>query len=210
MKLNFIHDSNYADVIKVASKFTSKHAHRPTLFFVNHDKDGSIVATDSHKFIKVNGIHGFDKDYLVHPKTLEFATGNYPDVENRIGASVDNPTKIELNKEQIAIWLQLHRSINQLSKHYDARNRVVKLTVTEKIMMKIGRENSVEMELPFTNITGGHYFNYNAEYMRDCLEVHHVLGTNKLSIVISGPMRPVQLIGDNGDVKSGLVPVRSM
>lgn len=208
MSLNFIHSDKYADAIKVASKFTGTNSRRPTLLFVNHDKDGSIVATDSHKLIKVNNIHGFDANYLVHPKTLEFATGNYPDVEKSLGASVDEPTKIELNKEQIAIWLQLHRSINQLAKHYEQRNRVVNLLAGEGIMLTIGKENHVDMDLPFQNIVGKESFNYNAEYMRDCLEVHHVLGTENLDIIINGPMRPVQLIGDGGAVLSGLVPVR--
>lgn len=203
--MDLIHSDKYADAIKIASKFTSKHSGRPILLFVNHKEDGSMEATDSHTFVKVKNIHGFKTNYLVHPKTLEFATGNYPDLTRAIGG-VDKPTKVELTKEQIAIWLQLHRSINQLSKHYDPQNRTVNLNADKGILLTIGKKNHVDMDLPFRNVIGSGSVNYNAEYMRNCLEAHHVLGTEKIELLINGKMRPIILSGD--DVISGLTPIR--
>src|SRR5690625_3849042 len=103
MTLKFIHSIKYADAIKVASKFTATNGRRPIFLFVNHKKDGAIEATDSMAFMQVKYIPGFDKNYLVHPKTLEFATGNYPNLDDAIGKYGDD-TVITLNKKQISIW----------------------------------------------------------------------------------------------------------
>ena len=208
MTLNFIHSDKYADAIKVASKFTETNNHRPILLFVNHRTDGMIEATDSKAFIQIKNIHGFDKNYLVHPKTLEFATGNYPNLDKSIGEYGDD-TVITLNKKQISIWLQLHRSINQLSKSFDPFNRTVHMDINKQISLSIGDVNAVDIDLPSEAIGGKGVFNYNVEFMRNCLEVHQVLGTNELQINVRGKYQPVVLCDTKRDVVCGFSPIRT-
>lgn len=207
MNLNFIHSDKYADAMKVASKFTGIDSRRPMLLFVNHRTDGMIEATDSIAFIQVKNIHGFDENYLVHPKTLEFATGNYPNLDKPIGEYGDD-TVITLNKKQIAIWLQLNRSINQLSKSFDPFNRTVHMDIDKQVSLSIGDVNAVDIDLPSEAISGNGVFNYNVEFMRNCLEVHQVLGTNELQIHVRGKYQPVVLCDEKRDVVCGFLPIR--
>lgn len=207
MTLNFIHSNQYSDAMKVASKFTGKHKGRPLLFFVNHKEDGTIEATDSIAFVRIEKMHGFDKDYLVHPKTLEFATGSYPDLERAIG-NYGEDTVITLNKKQISIWLQLHRSINQLSKSFDPINRTVQMNVDKNISLSIGDDDSVNINLPSGNVSGEGLFHYNAEIMRNCLEVHQILGTDELQIHVRGKYQPIVLSDVNREVVCGLLPIK--
>src|SRR5690625_2928974 len=138
----FLHSPKYGQAMKVAKKFTTNNARRPILTFVNHDKDGSIVATDGCRAVRVKDIHGFKEDYLIHPHTLEFAKGKFPDTE-KIFDDLKGESTIRLNKEQIKIWLQMHKSLNQFIRNIYGTNYHVTLEFAEDITFKISGENEM-------------------------------------------------------------------
>lgn len=211
--LDFIHKENYGKAMQVAKKFTNKGSMRPVLTFVNHEKDGSIHATDSHKAVFIKDIHGFDKDYLVHPNTLEFATGNYPDVKD-IFEKAKGDSTIVLNKEQLSIWLQMHKSLNQLVRQNYSHREFVTLELKDELTLKIADQNEVAIKLPYEQYNNTlendklPRVSYNQAYMRDCLEAHAKLGSSYVEIVINHSFKPILLNGD-AQVKSLLQTVRT-
>lgn len=212
MSINFIHADKYAKAIKIASKFTEKKTVRPILIFVNHTIDGEIQATNSQKLIRVKQIHGFKNDYLVHPNTLEFATGKFPDINDTYQIK-ETDAIIELNKDQIDIWLQIHRSINQLVRNSYKSEYVTLNFNEESVKLSVGMDNIIQIKLPYKNIKEHSELkvltkiHYDQELFRDCLEAHSVLGTKKLEIRLSGFAKPVVLRGDS-IVETVFLPMR--
>ena len=204
--LEMVHSKKYADAIKVASKFTAKNNVRLILTMVHHKANGDIMATDSHHAIIVKSVHGFKKDYMVNTKSLEFAKGEYPLEEDIF--QQDTKTLIRLNKEQIRIWLQMHKSMNQLSKLPTINNFLdVKIT-KDSIRFEISSQN-IEFTLPFEEIQTEQKIkiSYDIELMRNALEAHVVLDSNELIIGIESKFRPIFL--DNlADVKALVLPIR--
>ncbi|WP_416149465.1 hypothetical protein ACM26V_00250 [Salipaludibacillus sp. HK11] len=208
--LHFIHSDRYADVIELSKKFVSNNLTRPILLFVEHKDDGSIVATDSIKALIVNNIHGFTGSYLVNPKTLEFATGKYPDTKKMM-SSDDYKRSITLNQEHVRIWLQMHRSMNQMFKTiYRDRNNVVAITITaDKANFEIpSPEDGLTYSLPFEEIISEREtIHYNNESMRDALHVFEKLKSKFITISFSGKLTPI-LLSDGEDISVLITPVR--
>lgn len=212
MSINFIHSDKYAKAIKIASKFTEKRTVRPILIFVNHTNEGEIQATNSQKLIRVKNIHGFKDSYLVHPTSLEFATGNYPNIDETYEIKKSDAI-IELNKEQIDIWLQIHRSINQLVRQSYKTEHVTLKFDRESVMLMVGRDNTIQIHLPYksaqehSELSDLTKIHYDQELFRDCLAAHSILGTKNLEIRLSGVVRPVVLKGDS-IVETVFTPMR--
>lgn len=206
--MEFIHTDKYGQAFKIAEKFVSSHKHRPVLTYINHVSDGTMFATDSHVAIKIKDIHGFKEDYLVNPHTIDFAKGNYPDVD-RIIKLPETDFTIKLNKEQIRIWLQMHRSLNQVIKQsYKGRNYVT-LEFNEVINLKIDDKNEITVNLPYEDYNKPEELkniSYNVAYMRDCLEAHTVMESESVEITVNG-MKPI-FLDNKVDVVSLVLPVR--
>ncbi|WP_096269477.1 hypothetical protein [Paucisalibacillus globulus] len=206
--IEYLHADKYGQAMKIARKFTGDGKTRPILSFVFHDKDGSIVATDSHRAIRIKNIHGFKEDYLIHPNTIDFAKADYPDTKKVFGEKGN--ISITLNKEQIKIWLQMHKSINQLIEKVYGRYTHVTLAFDEKITFKIKNENEIEFTLPYSDFDkpDTNKVTYDPKYMRDALEAHTTMGSEIVNIIINGQMRP--MIIENGlDVEAVVLPVRT-
>lgn len=207
--IEFIHGAKYGKAMKMARKFTANNVNRPILTFVNHDKDGSIVATDSYGALRVKNIHGFKENYLVHPHTLEFAKGKFPDTDDIIDDLKGTPT-IRLNQQQIKIWLQMHKSLNQFIRNIYGTNYHVTLEFSEDITFKIAGENEMSFKLPFEDYKQPEKVgkvSYDQSLMRDALDAHFIMESESIDIVIKGSHSPILL--DNGiDVQTIVTPKR--
>ncbi|WP_188453768.1 hypothetical protein [Virgibacillus oceani] len=146
--IEYIHSDKYGEALKVAKKFTGNGNLRPLLTFVQHNKNGSIVATDSRRAIRISNIHGFDETHLIHPHTVEFAKGKFPETA-KLFDDTKGETTIQLNRFQIKVWLQMHKSINQLIKKAFGRYSNVSLELGEEINFRIKGENEVAFKLPY-------------------------------------------------------------
>lgn len=207
--IEYLHGNKYPKAMKIAKKFVGKSALRPVLLFTHHRKDGAITATDSHKAIIINDIHGFNENYLVHPNTGEFGKGDYPDVEKQLHTD-GYETAIKLNEDNLKVWLQIHKSINQLTKSIYGSNTPVKLSFSDELKLKIDDKNGNELsiDLPHKRFNKqNHSINYRPELMRDALEAHVVMGSKNVSIKMRGEVRAIHL--DNGkDVRTVVMPTR--
>lgn len=210
MTIEFIHKENYGIALQVAKNFTSKSSMRPILQYVQHTGKGTIYATDSHCLVEVKDIHGFEEDKLIHPNSFQVATGIYPNVEkivnDSLGASV-----ITLDKEQIKIWLQMHKSLNQLLKKGYRHRSHVTVDLTDGVNIVIDDDNETEIRLPYGEFNPQDdikQISYKPEIMRDCLEAHVKLNSDYIHFKIQSQLRPIVLDNEK-DVKTLALPVRT-
>ncbi|MEE3950739.1 hypothetical protein [Peribacillus frigoritolerans] len=213
-EVNFIHKDSYGTALEVVKKFVGQTFTRPILTYAFHAANGDVMATDSHRAIHIKDVHGFEKDYLVQPKSYMFATGSYPDL-----CTVMNKEKhalaITLNKNQIKLWLQLFKSMNNTLKVMKSsiRNKVVTFNFTENGVIaevKIDAENTFETILPTQAFEVPNFkkISFSAEYMRDALEAHFKLNSEQLKMYFLTKMTPI-ILDDEAQVKTIILPVRN-
>lgn len=214
VQFEFVHKDLYGIGIEVVRKFVAQGQSRPILTYALHDKNGDVLATNSHKAIHIKGIHGFKEDYLVNPKNYMFARGAYPDIYKVIG-SEGYEKSISLNKEQIKLWLQLFKSFNNTLKMMKSSNRdkTAKMRFLDNSMIieiMVDSENSFKTVLPTTELVNPEFdkITIPVESMRDALEAHFKLNSEKLNIYFRGQMRPI-ILDDEVQVKTIILPVRT-
>jgi hypothetical protein len=208
MKIQPIHSHKYADAIKIADKFVSKSNLRLMLQLVQHKANGDLIATDAHHAIKVKGVHGFKEEYLVNAKSLEFATGDYPPTEKVFEA--ETKSIIRLNATQIKLWLQMFRSMNQMSKQKGVRTDIKMDLGKEDIGFELVQQD-VSFKLPFEEYEGHEdikSITFQIEYMRNALEAHEKLKSNELYITFEHPFKPI-VLDNQEDVQVIVLPVRT-
>lgn len=205
--LEMVHPSKYAAAISVAQKFTSKSNLRMMLQLVFHKNNGDLIATDSRHLIKVTKAHGFTEDFLVNTKSLEFAKGDYPETDNVF--PTEHKSIIRLNQDQIKIWLQMHKSMNQMSKLKSIRNDILIKFSENSIDFEL-KNNGISFKLPFEefvfhqDITS---ISYQVELMKNALEAHATLNSQELLISMSSSMKPI-LLDNQSDVQAIVLPLR--
>lgn len=210
--LEFIHSNLYGVAIKMARKFVSKSSdQRPILKYALLSKNGGIYATDLHRFIHIKDVHGFKKNYLVEPKSFMLAKGEYPDVERLLDKKSHQKTII-LTKEQIKLWLQVLKSLNQTIKlmKVSDRNNTVSLNFGNNEIDLEVKSLGIKMLVPYEeyNMPNFSKIHFSGEYMRDALETHFKLNSEKLTFYFHGPVRPIHL--DNGlNVNTMILPIRT-
>jgi hypothetical protein len=212
--LEFVHKDSYGVAIDVVKKFVADGFTRPILNYSYHTKGGSILATDSHRAIEIKDIHGFKEDYLVNPKNFMFAKGVFPDLY-KVFAKDGYTLSINLNKEQIKLWLQLFKSINNTLKMMKSsrHNKVVVFRFTDNNVeaeVRVDSENSFKTVLPVSTIVKPDFEKicFSAEYLRDALEAHFKLNSEQLNIYFHGEMKPI-LLDDEVQIKTLILPVRT-
>jgi hypothetical protein len=143
-----------------------------------------------------------------------FAKGVFPDLYKVIIKDKHTLT-ISLNKEQIKLWLQLFKSINNTLKMMKSSslNKVVEFTFTDmnvEAKVQVDPENSFKTVLPVSNIVKPDFEKvcFSAQYMRDALEAHFKLNSEQLNIYFHGEMRTI-LLDDEIQVKTVILPVRT-
>jgi DNA polymerase III sliding clamp (beta) subunit (PCNA family) len=209
--IEFVHGDLYGIALEVAKKFVCKSDTRPILTYVSHAANGDLIATDSHRMIRIRGIHGFKEDYLVNPKSFMFAKGNFPETEKLSGIENHQAT-IVLTKEHIKLWLQLFKSINQTMTVLKDRNKTVRLCFAEgkeeAVNVELG-DHGIKMSMPcIATYPGFDVVSFNVEYIRDALEAHFKLNSEQLTFYFHGNMRPI-VLDDDANVRTLILPVRT-
>lgn len=68
--------------------FVSTSASRPVLQGFHFLSDGSVEATNAHKFLRLLNNTGIDEEKIIDPKTLLAIDGDYPNVDHLINKNV--------------------------------------------------------------------------------------------------------------------------
>lgn len=206
--LEFIHNEKYGVALQVAKKFVAKTYIRPILQYVQHLDNGDMVATDSRRLIRIKNIHGFKEEYLVNPATLDFAKGNYPKTDKLI-ESADSDAKFTLNAEHLKLWLQMFKSMNQLTKKMRMHNKCIVMESNGSNATFSVHNTDISFNLPVTAmIKGGFKIAFSAEYMKDALEAHTKLESKNLVFRIPSEMKPMLISDEDNTVETLVLPVR--
>lgn len=208
----FIHKDSYSTALEVTKKFVNRAESRPILNYVLHSANGDMLATDSHHLIHIRNMHGFEKDYLINPHHYMVAKGEYPDTTKLTERTDKHKSIIRLNQDQIKLWLQLFKSINQTLKVLKDKYKVIILSFPEssdEVIIEM-KNHGIKMNLPCTrNSTEQHErISFSAEFMRDALEAHFKLNSEKLNMWFAGAHRPF-ILDDDKQVKTLILPVRT-
>lgn len=207
--IEFVHGDLYGVAIDVLRKFVSSSDTRPMLQYSKHYENGDIIATDSHRLIHIKEIHGFKEDYLVNPKNFMFAKGHYPKVEHLTSREKHTESMV-LTKDQIKIWLQIFKSLNQISKVMKYRyGSAMFVFHDDHVTVELETQN-VSMKLPIEVYQKPDVgkITFRLEYMRDALEAHFKLNSEQLTFFFHGDMRPI-VMDDDKAVKTLLLPIRT-
>lgn len=206
----FVHDELYGKALDASSKFISTSILRPVLNYALHKENGELIATDSHKLIQVKGIHGFKEEYLVSPKTAMFAKGEFPDLGNVLNKE-NHAQVVKINKEQIKLWLQIFKSINQILRTMKDRTNEVLLRFEDKTMNAYIKMQDVSINLPveeYKKLEGLDQIMFRPEYLRDSLEAHQKLNSESLMIYFRSNIRPM-IMDDGEKVTTVVLPLRT-
>src|SRR5690625_5012844 len=107
MKVNYKKFSKHAEKMIKAAKLKS----RPVLNGINHDKDGNLTVTDSHRLYHATNVNA-PKDVILHAITgEEIDAGTYPDTERLIPLKDDASHVITFN--DIKTFIKLMKSMQQ-------------------------------------------------------------------------------------------------
>lgn len=204
-----LHPVKYAAVIKMSKKFVGKNDIRPILKMVNHQKGGTIIATNSHMALFVENAHNYEDDLLIDPNTLEVLLASYPELLDKVPKEeTKTSASFLINKEQLQTWLQVHKSMNQLSK--DIGNVHLKFIFGDVIELKMSR-GDISFKIPYKdygNKGGLKSVGYDIENFKNALETMKVFGSDEVKIEFYGEMGPFTL--KNGiDTTILISPIRS-
>ena len=204
--LEFIHADHYGVALEITKKFVCKRAIRPILNYVHHNLEGDLIATDASKAIFIKKTHGFQEEYLVNPKINMFAKGNFPEIP--VAKEQDYQATVELSKEHIKIWLQLIKTINQTMNLLKlSKNKTITFHFSEQIEAEVKALN-MKITLPGT-IIGKEVkkVSLNAEHLKDVMEAHFKLNSERVELFIGGEYSPV-ITDDHLKVRTMLTAIR--
>lgn len=208
--LNFVHGNLYSVALELSKKYVAKGLTRPVLNYVRHTKNGRMEATDASRAIIFHEIQGFEREYLIDPKTYNVATGEFPDL-NGVFKTNEHELVLSLTKEQIFLWHQLFRSINNTFKTIKVsdRNKMVHLFFKEDHVKVELSGMDVSVNLPAGIVSSDQKpISVNSEYIRDAMEVFKRMDSQLVHVKMKGAFRPIHF-EDKGRIEIVVLPIRS-
>ena len=131
-------------------KFVSKKGSRPELKYVNFDGGRYLIATDSHKLIRIKPeiLTNFPYDkgqFLINPKTMDFDQEElwYPDTYRIVPIQGKENIQVGLDKKTIRELLTTIKEAKQLVKQ--DKNKTIALHFTYTGLTIIGNEVNGEV-----------------------------------------------------------------
>lgn len=210
--MEFIHKDTYPTALDLTKYFVSKSEVRPILMYTYHAPNGDLVACDTHTMLVARNCHGFSEDLLINPRTFMAAKGKYIDYKKIVADTDAKLGTIELSVEDLLIWRQMHRSMNQLAKGTKEKFGIIQMRYDGENLQFEVEGAGVSFNLPFVAIGATKTFTvrYRIEHMRNCLNAHVALNDKKNGVVIkmASPMAPV--VVEQADVVTMLTPIRPL
>lgn len=223
----------FTEVMKQFKKYVSKSDTRPVLKYVYFDSSDYLVATDSHKLLRVHSDYisnipeGVEIGSLINPKTLEVKSEEfefkYP-ATNRLIPDYTN-IDIELNRDNIK---ELQGGLKQLRPIYkEIKNKVVKMEIGSdktilsseyKKMIIFSDKTKNKVETIREQVTINNFYSdsedftiyFNGDYLNNALitvKKLDKLTVDKTIIGFIGGLRPF-VIRQKGVFDILLMPVR--
>lgn len=210
-EMELVHSPKYSAAMEAAKKFVGSTQYRVILTFVQHTADGHIVATDSHRMLRVLNVHGFGEEKLINPRSYEMAKGLYPDATKVFPQDTHNC--ILLDTEQVKVWYEVHKAMVQVLKAMKARMKIATISFEKdsfNMSAMYRMDKSIRTNLPYTEYHKPEQqkLTYNIEYMCDALEAHIKLNSEMVIVKVTGAMS-LFVLDNEVDVQALVLPVRT-
>jgi DNA polymerase III sliding clamp (beta) subunit (PCNA family) len=180
--------------------------------------DEYVIATDSHRLIRIKHNQEVSEPYLHHYKpelTQDVAVTNYPDISRLLPDKTFASNILYVN---VAEWIEAHELGLVAAKEH--RNTVIGLkenqfhvNAVKTFINKKGKEekqpdyNQISYKYTLDYNTNIEKVAYNCEYMLTALKVFKKLKEKEVTCYFYGPMRPMYFVSDSVEVL--ILPVRT-
>ena len=180
---------------------------RAILQCVYYDEEGSIVATDSHRLLKVRNFHNYDKPFAINLDTAKLVEGNYPDT-NRLMFSLDDAQfRIKVDIDDLARAIRAFGSPQYPYLKMNIRNSGIEIaSVQSAVTVRMRIEAKVENKK--YDLLG-----FNGKYLLDALmftkDLIPKLEPKVVDMYLSdSAVRPFILATKNTDYQYMITPTR--
>lgn len=211
--------------VKVAKSFVAslrkKNASRPILQRALVTET-HVIATDSHRLIRIKHNEHVKEPYLHHYKTPNDAmdASNYPQVDRLFPSLSDAREVISVN---VAEWIQAHDTGLVAAK--ERTNKMVTLHPNgyleiPPVLTKLDKDGKEIENDPFNQIRFSHQLldqainidktSYNCEYMLQAMKALKQLGYKETTLQWYGHLRPMYITTLDELVEILILPVRTV
>jgi DNA polymerase III sliding clamp (beta) subunit (PCNA family) len=202
---------SYVTFMKHAEKVTkTASASRPALKGVFHSKEGSLIATDSHRLYVAKNAHAGDRK-LIDAKTGASIEGNYPDVSRLIPDASSAKYTVRLDVKQAVDVFKVLLSASKLDGNSKYPMTSVSITDDGKAVFTV--DNNIiqaNFTAPYFEGERGDKITFNSHYFVDALSLFKDAGVIELTMRYYGATRPFTLAaGKDDDLLALLLPIRT-
>lgn len=177
-----------------------------------------IIATDSHRLIRIKHNETVTTPYLHHFKkeiSGDYEASSYPDT-SRLMPDPSNAEKIL--KINVLDWLEGHDIMKVAAKEHKneiihLKGRNLEVNAVKTFINKKGKEvklpgfNQISSSYTLDDDTTIEEVAYNCSYMLDSLKVFKKEKVKDVTLYFYGKHRPMYFVG--GDIEALILPVRS-
>lgn len=209
MKVNYKKFSKHAEKMVKAAKHLEA---RPILQGINHDAEGNLAVTDSHRLYYAKNVNA-PKDVTLHAITgEEIDAGTYPEVTKLLPDQEpkhtyfigDVPETIKIIKAMIQAGVATGERKNEIQARFNGDE--LKL-VTPKDYEHIFFSYALKSANEQTKEDGE--ANFNLSYFLDAIEMFHDMGVDFIRVDMHGNYRPFHLKPAEGDdIQAIILPIR--
>ncbi|WP_267209494.1 beta clamp domain-containing protein [Bacillus cereus] len=210
-------------VMKHAKKMCSiaRLESRPILKGALHKADGTIIATDSHRYIMAEQAHSFKEEKVISTVDGEILDGSYPDLTRLIPEGYEHRITLDVKKA-----IEAHKVIQSVTALQDggrAKKEAVAFLIIESVKntsvksVNISGKSTVsEFEwfvgspIDTSVQENGQNFKlaYKAEYMLQALQLFKDLGVDEVEIDMLTNTRLFLVHNYGAKIAVGILPVR--
>ncbi|MCO7175538.1 hypothetical protein ACFP7A_00905 [Sporolactobacillus kofuensis] len=204
---------SYTTFIKHASKVTkAANEARPTLKGIFHRTDGVLIATDSHRLYRAEGLYNGIQERLINPETGELIEGTYPDTDRLIPTNPKTTFQIwhigKISKITKILW-EAARYPEDLDKSADNKKHVLLSfdSANGKIWLNTRGDRAIEASVQIGLSEEKIDLAVNAGYLFEAFDLFGDCGFDDLTVEYYGNMRPLVFKKDN--LLALVLPVRA-
>ena len=201
-------------ITKHAKKYTSKSEATPVLQGIHYAADGSVIATDRHTLIRIQGAHNFPDTFTSHAKTGATIDGKYPDTSRII--PTEFPTQITLieglKRADIKDAIARVKIALEVAKLSGDKTNLAELRYTGHSVEVCASNSapavsfvvgiSADIDGPAVTIS------FNAEFLLNALNVFKDAGSQRVTIGIINATNPMVLRDEENGIEIVILPYR--
>lgn len=181
-------------VLNTFKKVVDTTGNRPVLSCINFDKDGSMVATNSHVLLKIEGTHQpTERDLLFNPvQGVPMEGVNYPNVDRIIPDNSTNTVTISSDSfPALVVWLKALGKKELVNISASDKNELVFTSDSNPAI-----NYSVDYDSNYTGKLDTLNISVNASYLLTGLQLYKDVNADCVTFGFSGNVRPLTMVCD--------------